>query len=134
MPAERPSAMRPASEVGEAASQLSFTAFKDVLAHSSNNPNVNKEARVSATTEHKCLSLARSLGKSSAAARSLSPYEAADLPQGNQEQRGTAEKGRQHEGKMATAYLARSKEPGSLVQGSSLEEQEAISALKAVQQ
>lgn len=54
--------------------------------------------------------------------------------QGNQEQRGTAEKGRQHEGKMATAYLARSKEPGSLVQGSSLEEQEAISALKAVQQ
>jgi len=36
---------------------------------------------VSATTKQECLSLARSLGKSSAVARSLSLYEAADLPQ-----------------------------------------------------
>lgn len=40
-----------------------------------------QEARVNVTTKQKCLSLARSLGKSSAVARSLSPYEAADLPQ-----------------------------------------------------
>ena len=54
--------------------------------------------------------------------------------QGNEEQRGLAEEGRQHEGKMATAYLARSQEPGSLVQGFSLEEKEAVSALTALQQ
>ncbi len=54
--------------------------------------------------------------------------------QGNKEQRGPAEEGRQHEGKMATAYLARSKAPGSLVHGFSLEEKEAVSALTALQQ
>jgi len=52
--------------------------------------------------------------------------------QGNEEQRGPAEEGRQREGKLATDCLARSKEPGSLVQGFSLEE-EAVSALTALQ-
>lgn len=47
---------------------------------------------------------------------------------------GPAEEGRQHEGKMATAYLAGSKAPGSLVHGFSLEEKEAVSALTALQQ
>ena len=40
-----------------------------------------QEARVSATTKQKGLSLARSLGKSSAVARSLSLYKAADPSQ-----------------------------------------------------
>ena len=45
------------------------------------SPICVQEARVSVTTKQKCLSLARSLAKSSAVARSLSPHEAADLPQ-----------------------------------------------------
>ncbi|KAL0034809.1 hypothetical protein WJX77_008202 [Trebouxia sp. C0004] len=199
MPAERPCAMRPAPEAGEAVSQLTLLASRNALAHSSNYPSVNKvgapqlgsdslsgvswledqglwqaalyhegstidrgtfetpdeaacaydaaalvigadhplnfpsqEARVSSTTKQKCLSLAESLGKSSAVARSLSLYEAA---QGNKEQRGPAEEGRQQKGaKNATDCLARPMEPGSLVQGFSLQEKEAVSALKASQQ
>jgi len=46
-----------------------------------NSPICVQEARANASTKQKCLSLARSLGKSSAVARSLSPYEAADPPQ-----------------------------------------------------
>ena len=42
MPAKRPSAMRPASEAGEAVSQLSLPASRKALAHSSNDPSVNK--------------------------------------------------------------------------------------------
>jgi len=56
-----------------------------------------------------------------------------DNAQGSEEQRGPAEEGRQREGKLATDCLARSKEPGSLVQGFSLEEKEAVSALTALQ-
>ena len=59
---------------------------------------------------------------------------ASDNAQGNEEQRGPAEEGKQREGKLATDCLARSKEPGSLVQGFSLEEKEAVSALTALQQ
>jgi hypothetical protein len=58
---------------------------------------------------------------------------ASDNAQGNKEQRGPAEEGSQ-QGKMATDCLARSEEPSSLVQGFSLKEKEAVSALKALQQ
>jgi len=53
----------------------------NMLLKASIAPLCVQEARVSATTKQECLSLARSLGKSSAVARSLSLYEAADLPQ-----------------------------------------------------
>ncbi len=45
MPAEGPSAMRPAPEAGEATSQLSLLPFTDALAHTSNDPTVKKASQ-----------------------------------------------------------------------------------------
>ncbi len=62
--------------------QLLYTGLVSKMRSSASiAPLCVQEARVSATTKQECLSLGRSLGKSSAVTRSLSPYEAADLPQ-----------------------------------------------------